>query len=114
MAAITIESGLTSKAYEKLTVADAAGGIGFTAAKFYGPSADFKVLRAAKEVFCTLEIDSGGIRFTLDGVTAPTTTVGHLLSTGDVLTLKNPMDIYNFKAIRTGADSGDLHTTFKF
>ncbi len=64
-----------------------------------------------KEVFCTLETDQ--IRFTLDGVTIPSSTVGHLMDAGDNLTLRNIFDIENFKAARVTADAS-LKITYRY
>lgn len=108
---LVIEQGRQSLYYEKLTIDDTVGGVGFSTSKTYGPVDTFMPLRACKEVFCTLE--TGPIRFTLDG-TAPTTTTGHLMNAGDTLTIRNAFDIQNFRAIRTTATSGELFVTYKY
>lgn len=92
--------------YEALTIDNTAGGVGFTAGKLLSTQHG-----VARGVFCTLE--SGQIRFTLDG-TAPTTLIGHLLEIGQSLTLENVGDLKNFKAIRTGAVSGSLKVTYRY
>lgn len=48
--------------------------------------------------------ETAPIRFRMDG-TAPTTTEGHLLDVGDVLTLEGLGEIAAFDAIATGAAS---------
>lgn len=113
MADLTVEGGRRSASYEKITIDNTSGGVGFTSAKILGTGTVWEPNRACKEVFCTLEIASDSIRFTLDG-TAPTTTNGHMLVTGDILTIKNAWDIKNFRAIRTAAADGTLHVTYKF
>lgn len=42
----------------------------------------------------------------------PTSTVGHLLQPGDVLTLIGSANIRNFKAIRTGATSAKISVSY--
>ena len=111
MAAIMIESDRMSLDYEKITIADAS--IGFTAAKIKGPGTEWSPTRGCQEVLCTFEIASDGARFKTNG-TAPTTTDGHLIENGDTISIKNPHDILNFRAIRTAAVSGTLHVTYKF
>jgi hypothetical protein len=58
-----------------------------------------------------MRLETAQIRYTVDGVTAPTTTVGTLLEIGESLLLWGTQDIQNFKAIRTGGSSGvlDVH-----
>lgn len=55
-------------------------------------------------------VETTNCRFRLDG-TAPTTTVGHLLSIGDVLTLEGSLLVENFKIISTAAAAGVPVTT---
>jgi hypothetical protein len=115
---LSIEAGRSTRYYEKVTIDNTTGGVGFTAAKINGTGAVFEPTRACQEVMCTVELTGAALgdpalRFTTDG-TAPTTTVGHLLGHGDVLTLKNVFDIQNFRAIRTGAVSADLHVSYKY
>ena len=92
-------SGSNASAYEALTIDNTAGGIVLTAAK-YG---------TCTKAFITCE--AAQVRFTLDG-TAPTTSVGHLLDDGDILTLDSNEDIAAFKAIRTGEVSASLQCTY--
>jgi len=99
----------TAGAYESITVANAS--IGFTKRTMKPITGAFKDM-FAKVVFCTLETNN--IRFRIDG-TAPTTSEGHLLSVGQLLTLKNAADIENFRAINAVvAASGILKVTFRF
>ena len=58
--------------------------------------------------YANMRLESAQVRFTLDGSTAPTTTVGRLLEVGEVLELESKEEIANFAAIRTGAVSGSL------
>ncbi len=95
--------------YEAITVSNTSGGIGFSKTEREPVSGLYKG-SSAQTVFCTLE--TAQIRFTLDG-TAPTTSVGHLLEAGQTLTIKNPGDIKNFRAIRTGSDAS-LKCTYRF
>ena len=108
---LTIDTGRKSLYYEKLTIDNTVGGVGFTSSKILGTASTFTPVRACQEAFCTLE--TGPVRFTLDG-TAPTTTTGHLMNIGDTLTIRNAFDIQNFRAIRTTATSGELFVTYKY
>ena len=78
-------------AYEAVTVTNAAA-IGLTLATYSN----------AETALITVE--SNPVRVRYDG-TAPTTTEGHLLSSGDTIMLNSTEDIYNFKAIATGGNA---------
>jgi len=93
---VTVE-GLTPFDYESITVADSA--IGLTAAKYLD----------AEHAEMTLE--TAQIRFRLDG-TDPTSSEGHLVEVGDVITLNSAAQIADFKATRTGSTSGVLKVTY--
>lgn len=97
--------------YESITVSNTA--VGFGTAKIKRPKIGLFPPREAicQEVFCVLETDS--IRFTLDGVTVPTDTVGLPLLPGENLTLSNEVDIKNFSCIRVTSDAS-LKCMFKF
>lgn len=90
-------------AFEQITVANTA--IGFTAATIDQGGGHPQVSIAS----CRLE--TAQVRFTVDGTT-PTSTVGTLLEIGDWLTLTSPDLVRNFRAIRTGATSGQLNCTY--
>lgn len=99
-------------AFETLTVDATVGGVGFTTTK-YKPvlnSADPNSSRDAARVFITVETAS--CRYNYDG-TAPTSTTGHLLNSGDVLTIVGDDAISRFRAIRTGASSSTLQVTYE-
>ena len=90
--------------YESITVA--ATSIGFTAANINEGSGH----RQMNKAICTLE--TGQIRFTIDGATTPTASVGQLLDIGSVLKLSNldvPGVLLNFRAIRVSSTSGTLN-----
>ena len=93
---VTVE-GLTPFDYESITVADSA--IGLTAAKYLD----------AERAEITLE--TAQIRFRVDG-TDPTSSEGHLVEVGDVITLNSAAQISDFSAIRTGNTSGVLKVTY--
>lgn len=82
--------------YEAVTIADTAGGTGLTAAT-YG---------RARSALCRLE--TAPIRYTTDGATAPTTSVGIIVNPMEWIILGSPGEIKNFKGIRTGDTSGSL------
>ena len=94
---VTTIIGLTPFDYESITVADSA--IGLTAAKYLD----------AEHAEITLE--TAQIRFRLDG-TDPTSSEGHLVEVGDVITLNSAAQIAIFRAIRTGSTSGVLKVTY--
>jgi hypothetical protein len=90
-------TGSNAAVHESLTVDATVGGKGFVG--------------HAANVYAFITCETAEIRYTVDG-TAPTTTVGHLLSPRDVLILDSNADIAAFRAIRTGATSGVLKATF--
>ena len=79
---------------ERLTVDATAGGVSLT------------IPTAGR--YCNMRLETAQIRFTLDGSTAPTTTVGRLLEVGEILELESIEEMEAFAAIRTGAVSGVL------
>jgi len=103
------EIGKVSGGYEALTIDDTEGGIGFTSGEIKPSSGDFSG-KTCQEVFCSLETDD--VRFTLDG-TAPTSSIGHLLKSGESLTISHPRDIANFRAIKVTLDAS-LKVTYMF
>ena len=94
--------------YESITVSDTA--IGFTPAEIFHKTGLFAEFEC-KEVFCSLETES--IRYCTDGTTA-TTSVGHLVTAGQTITIKNKQAIKNFSAFRDGQADGTLHVTYFF
>lgn len=89
--------------YEDITVSDTA--IGITVSKMRVGS------KIATVAF--ISVEDANIRFTIDG-TAPTTSKGHQLVDGQNLTLANPSDIRNFKAIRDDATDATLRVTLRY
>lgn len=93
--------------FEQKTIDATAGGVSFTAAKIQpngsgtNPQATLAVCRQ----------EAAEVRFTIDG-TAPTTTVGTLLEIGDWLSINGFDSLLRFRAIRTGATSGQADCTY--
>lgn len=58
-----------------------------------------------------LSLEGGQIRVRKDN-TEPTTSEGHIVNAGDVITLDSRADIASFKAIRTGSVDGTLKATY--
>ena len=56
-------------------------------------------------IFCEGTAGTNDVRFTLDGSTTPTSSVGQLLKAGDWLVVRGFGNIKNFLAIRTSADT---------
>lgn len=93
--------------FEQITVDNTAGGKSFTATKVEpSGSGAFPQATTARCRLRTAEIS-----FTYDG-TAPTTTVGQLLEVGDYLEITGHDNIMRFRAIRTGASSGQLDCVY--
>ena len=84
-------------AYEDLTVGATA--VGFTSAT-YG-AADY----------ASVYVESGPIRFRLDGGT-PTASVGDTLEQGDRIVLESQEEVSRFRAIRRDSISATLRTNF--
>jgi len=87
------------RAFEQITVANTAIGLTATNVRATGghPSASW----------ATCRLRTAQVSYRIDGGT-PTATVGTLLQVDDVLELDEPQDLVNFRAIRTGATSGQL------
>lgn len=96
-------------AYKNETITVVNSAIGFTAADIANPA---KWGSRVRKAFCTLDASTGPIRFTYDGTT-PTTTVGHILTAGNSITVEGEADIANFRAIRTTDTSGTLIVTYE-
>ena len=94
--------------FEQLTVDNTSGGVTFTASKITPASsppmtyADCR-LRTAEVSYLTVD----------PKVTAVTSSVGQLLEPGDRLIFLKREDMLNFRAIRTGATSGQLDCYYK-
>ena len=84
--------------YQTLTVAGTS--IGLTSTYYAG----------ARYAMCRLE--TAEIRYTKDGTTTPTSSVGMLMEPLEFIILENPNQIKNFRAIRTGTTSGVLKCFF--
>ena len=65
----------------------------------------------AKMTTCFLRLETAEIRWTDDGTTVPTSTVGTLLEPGDSLVLNGYANLSQFQAIRTTTTSGQLDAT---
>ncbi len=91
---------------EKITVADTA--IGFTSSKITNTSSG--VFYTANRADCTLE--TANIRFRTD-TTSPDSSTGLLVAAGQSFSVTDHDDLVNFKAIRTGSNSGTLNCCYK-
>lgn len=85
-------------AFEQVTVAGTA--IGFTATKITASGLPMAT-------FASCRLETAEVRYTVDG-SVPTSTVGTPLEPGDVLELTGHDVLSAFRAIRTGATSGQL------
>ena len=66
-----------------------------------------------KDVSALLTLESAQIRYTLDGATTPTSSVGHLMNPGDSLILESSTALANFKAIVVSGTASLKVTYFK-
>lgn len=89
-----------STAFEQLTIDATSGGIALTSGT-YGTAR-----------YAEITVNTAPIRFTCDG-TPPTSSVGHIVSPNDVITLDSNEDIAAFRAIRQGAISGEISVTYQ-
>ena len=65
----------------------------------------------ASSAFLTL--DGGDIRWTYDGVTSPSGTVGHKLTDGGSLVLTGQNQMASFKCYQTGAAGSTIRITYE-
>lgn len=93
--------------YESITVADTA--IGITAG--YLPSA-VTGCQYWKDINLRCTLETAQVRYRVDG-TSPTNSEGHVLNAGDVLRINSCIEIFYFRAIRTGSTSGVLKCTLQ-
>jgi len=89
--------------FEQITVAGSS--IGFTASKISGGNGH------EQAVFAHCRLETAEIRYTVDGATTPTSTVGEPLEPGDILEITGNDLLQRFRAIRTGS-SGQLNCTY--
>lgn len=97
--------------YENLTVDSTAGGVALDATKVTNPS---NPIESAQLITFSVSCASGTdcpARFTLDG-TAPTSSIGVLVSYGMIVSVYQHVSIENFRAIRTGATSAVLNVQY--
>ncbi len=92
----------TCYAFETLTIDNTAAGISLS-------SAYLEANPRPKKAFITVE--GASCRYRLDG-TAPTSSVGHLLTPVSSLTLEGHSQLNNAKFIRTGGTSAVLQVSF--
>jgi hypothetical protein len=110
LVALTLSVTLAASYYdfEQITVDATAGGKGFTAAKIT-PSNKPPMTSAS----CRLRTAEISYLYVDPAATTVTASVGQLLEPGDTITFSNREDLLNFRAIRTGATSGQLDCTYK-
>ena len=92
-------------AYETITVSTVAKIL--TAATYADPDATKDAI--ADKALITIE--DADIRVRTDG-TAPTATEGHLIRQGATITLRNPVEIQNFQAIRDAGTDAVLKVSY--
>lgn len=102
-----LRAGLNPTLFEALTVSTTA--VTLTVANLGQGQGPESSIAPAIAVFITVEAQP--VRFRLDG-TAPTSSVGHLLSAGDTIFLTGAKTLRDFKVIRSGASDATLHVTY--
>jgi len=102
----TIDTDRTPISYEAITVSSTA--VGFSEGE-KNPTTGLGKGQQVKEIFATVETDQ--IRYTVDGTT-PTDAVGHLVSAGQSISIKNVNAIQNFEMIRVTTDASVKITYF--
>ncbi len=95
MANLDTDEGLVCGYYGALSIDGTAGGVSFPAAALIHATLKGRI----RKIHGVLE--TGQVRFTIDGSTAPTNLIGTLLEVGQRLTLYDD-ETRDFKAIRTG------------
>ncbi len=101
MTYISVHSG-QPYAYESITVGDSAVGL---TADYLAPDG------AAPPIAALLSLETAAIRFRMDG-TDPTSSEGHLLASGDELTISSINALRAFRAIRDTETNGTLRVTY--
>lgn len=91
--------------FEQITVDATAGGKSLTAAK---------VTAFTQTVTCRARTAEISFLYLDPLKTTVTSSVGQLLEPGDTITLTDRQDMLNFRAIRTGATSGQLDCAYKY
>ncbi len=105
MVDLDTNEGLTCGYYAALSIDDTVGGVGFPAGALVHATLKGRI----RKIYGVLE--TGQVRFTVDGATAPTLTVGTLLEVGQRIILYDN-ETKNFKAIRTGATASLRYHVF--
>lgn len=95
-------SNLKAIAQERVAVDNTSGGVRLTFSNFLDPP----LAKAA-----TITVETASIRYLTDG-TAPTSSTGTLAYSGDKITLNDPSELWNFRAIRTGGTSATIQVVY--
>jgi hypothetical protein len=91
-------------------VALAQTAVAYSSISVTGTATAMTTSTAYKTATCSLE--TAQIRWTMDGVTTPTASVGHIADPGDVIQLVGNANLRQFLAIRTSGTSATLNCTF--
>jgi hypothetical protein len=101
--ALVSASAYAADRFAQVTIDNTAGGVSL-------PATLIDPTGAPQASQATCRVRTAEISIAYDG-TAPTTTVGQLLEPGDWFTLTGHNRLFLFRAIRTGATSGQLDCT---
>ncbi len=59
-----------------------------------------------------IDVEDAAVRFRVDGVAAPTATVGRTAEAGDIIKLTDPSELANFRAIRRDGTDATIRVTY--
>lgn len=95
----TTASAANYRTFAQLTVDNTSGGVKI-AALTLDPSG------MPQMQHCMMRLETAEIRFTVDGATAPTTTVGTPVEPLEIIQIDSHVELQAWRGIRTGSSSG--------
>lgn len=101
----------TAFAYEQVTIDATAGGIALTAAT-YNPTVTAGVASMTRAELAVINCQTAQFRYRVDGVAAPTSSVGMIWNPGEERLIYGYAHIVAFRGIRTGSTSAVCDVTY--
>ena len=62
----------------------------------------------------TIDVEGAALRFRVDGVAAPSATVGRTANASDIIKLTDPSELANFRAIRRDGTNATIRVTYGY